>query len=265
MIARFSHLLQEAVSTVLSTEAQQNNFHSTSCISADPIILQHCRVVKPMLILPYGTHVALPRYFILEVYLFSADTEGTEIIPFRGLNFEQAGTVCEKKHSSLQLGQLPLVGWCWMKGHWVPWLPGQGQLYSNEDKRMLMLMTSIVYPGMMWRGALVDGPFRGAWERPREGSEENTTDPHFTNNTWLHRYRIQTCHWISIMTTGQTNQFGTGQNIPFFSHQVLYYVMAGTGKPYQQKQGLNCGNYRWHWECHIAKVSTFGTYSRSQK
>lgn len=41
-----------------------------------------------MLILPYGSpqnqviHVALPRYFILEVHWFGADTERTAVIAF---------------------------------------------------------------------------------------------------------------------------------------------------------------------------------------
>jgi hypothetical protein len=36
-------------------KAQQNKFHSTSRISADLIVLWHCRAVESMLILPYGS------------------------------------------------------------------------------------------------------------------------------------------------------------------------------------------------------------------
>jgi len=55
-----------------------------------------------------------------------------------------------------------------------------------------------------------------------------------------HGHRIQTRLWISIMTTGQTNQFGTDQNILFQPPSSILchgLIRKGTGTPcpYRQK------------------------------
>jgi hypothetical protein len=51
--------------------------------------------------------------------------------------------------------------------------------YDNEEKGLLVLMTSIVYLGMMRRSAPVERSFQGR----REGGEEDATGERFSDST----------------------------------------------------------------------------------